>query len=313
VQSTFDTTPLYNTAAVAQRSGVPVGTFHAWERRYGFPAPYRDEQGQRLYSERDVQAVRWLHEQTRQGVAVRRAVSMLRQGFAEVPARPESSPTEPDHLVDALLEALLAFNPARGHAVLGEAFALFSVEDACLAVLEPALVELGRRWANGDVCVAEEHYVSTFLRNRLTTLLQAFGGGPPRPLIVTACAPGETHELGILMVSLFLARAGFAVHYLGQNVPADRLEVPLARLRPALIVCSARGATTARALKDVDRALDRLGEARPELAYGGGVFREIPELCARVPGTFLGEDARAAVETVSDLLHGVQAAPALAR
>src|SRR5690348_6050098 len=76
---------LYNTAAVVQRTGVPATTFRAWERRYGYPKPRRDTGGQRLYSERDIDSIRWLSEQTAQGVAISRAVEMLRGGYAAPP------------------------------------------------------------------------------------------------------------------------------------------------------------------------------------------------------------------------------------
>src|SRR3954453_1865430 len=74
--------PLYNTAAVVQRTGVPATTFRAWERRYGAPKPRRDARDQRLYSERDIQTIRWFSEQTSHGVAISRAVAMLRGGYA---------------------------------------------------------------------------------------------------------------------------------------------------------------------------------------------------------------------------------------
>ena len=73
-------TALYNTAAVVQRTGIPATTIRAWERRYGYPMPRRDTGGQRLYSERDVDGIRWLSEQTMQGVAISRAIAMLRSG-----------------------------------------------------------------------------------------------------------------------------------------------------------------------------------------------------------------------------------------
>ena len=50
VLSQFSTTPLFNTKAVSQETGVPADTFRAWERRYGVPRPQRTEGGHRLYS-----------------------------------------------------------------------------------------------------------------------------------------------------------------------------------------------------------------------------------------------------------------------
>ncbi len=48
---------------------MPATTIGAWERRYGYPLLWRDTDGQRLYSERDIQGIIWLSDQTA-GVAV---------------------------------------------------------------------------------------------------------------------------------------------------------------------------------------------------------------------------------------------------
>ena len=50
------------------------------------------------------------------------------------------------------------------------------------------------------------------------------------------------------------------------------------------------------------RRLGRLAPPRPELAYGGWIFNQRPELRARTAGVYLGADARAAAAKVEQLL-----------
>ena len=58
--------------------------------------------------------------------------------------------------------------------------------------------------------MADEHYVSSYIRGKLFGLLQAYQTPDSRgPLVYTACAPDEWHEVGILIVSIFLARRGY--------------------------------------------------------------------------------------------------------
>src|SRR5689334_9736072 len=207
---------LYNTAAVVQRTGVPATTIRAWERRYGYPMPRRDAGGQRLYSERDIDGVRWLSDQTTHGVSISRAIAMLRGGYggplSSASAEAATAPRSFASLRSETLTALLALDPRRAEAVLQEAFALYSVEDVCLQVFEPLLVEVGDRWHAGELSVAAEHYITSFIRARLFALLNAYQrpdlGGP---VVFTACAPDEWHEIGIVLVSIFLARRGVAV------------------------------------------------------------------------------------------------------
>jgi methanogenic corrinoid protein MtbC1 len=301
--------PLYNTAAVVQRTSVPATTIRAWERRYGFPKPQRGEGGQRAYSERDMQAIRWLADQTAHGVAISRAIDMLRAGYAR--SEPGASgPTSATRSFEAvrreLTLALLALDASRAEAVLTEAFALFSVEDVCLQVFQPLLVDIGDRWHAGELSVAEEHYVSSFIRTRLFGLLQAYQAPESRArLVFTACAPEEWHEVGILLVSIFLVRRGCAVRYLGPNLPLEGLVAIVAQHHPAVVVLSAQRAETARKLRGVAAALAAGAPPHPALVFGGQAFNADARLRAAMGGLYVGPDATAAADAIAELV-GVQ-------
>jgi DNA-binding transcriptional MerR regulator len=73
------TTPRYNVKAVAKLVGLAPVTLRAWERRYGLPTPQRGEQGYRLYSDYDVQTLRWLKTQTDTGWSISRAAEYLNE------------------------------------------------------------------------------------------------------------------------------------------------------------------------------------------------------------------------------------------
>jgi MerR family transcriptional regulator, light-induced transcriptional regulator len=305
----------FNTEAVVRRTGVPAATFRAWERRYGFPHPDRDGQGRRLYSDGDVAAIRWLQAQTESGVAISRAVDMLRQGHVQVTSGPEA-PNGPfsveRHAVRSLgsiraelTNALLEFDAARAEPVLAEAFGLYSVTEVCLQALEPMLIDIGERWHAGSVTVAQEHFASSFVMSRFAWLLRVYSreDEPARQLVVTACAPDEWHHLGILMVSVLLAREGYRVRYLGPNLPLEALLTPtLLHANPALLVLSAHMPESARQLPAVREVLASVSHPTPRFAYGGRAFVEQPELRQKVPGTYLGNDARVAVTSVRELL-----------
>src|ERR687894_2302926 len=75
--------PTYNTAAVEQRTGLRPATFRAWERRYGFPRPRRLPGNQRLYSDRDIAALRWLKRRTAEGLSISHAIRLLVDRLSE--------------------------------------------------------------------------------------------------------------------------------------------------------------------------------------------------------------------------------------
>ena len=63
--------------SLARRTGVPVDTLRAWERRYGVLRPTRTEGGQRRYGNEDVERVLWLAARVAEGQRISDAVSAL--------------------------------------------------------------------------------------------------------------------------------------------------------------------------------------------------------------------------------------------
>ena len=300
--------PVYNTAAVARRCQLPAATFQAWERRYGFPEPRRGPGRQRLYSERDVQAIRWLQARIAEGLTIRAALALLRARLTQPPAsaQPVASIGWPDHstadLARRLERALLAFDRAQAGATLGEAFGLFPVEQVCLGVIQPTLHAIGLAWQAGTADVAQEHFASSYIRQRLTALLELSGGGDRTRSVVAACAPEDWHELGLLMVALFLARRGWHVVYLGASLPPDGLEARVRQLQPTAVVFSASTPQTATSLAAIVRQLASLPPPRPLVGYGGHAFVQDPTLCDAVSGLYLGPTAATAVTRLEHAL-----------
>jgi DNA-binding transcriptional MerR regulator len=313
--------PIYNIKAVARMTGVPADTLRRWESRYSIIVPQRTESGYRLYSQRDVDTINWLKARLEEGLSISRASEMLRQMGGDpgaiAPAEPASrSVTTPEALMhearsvqvlrDELLQAFRAVNEEAAAQVMNEALALYSIEDVSLHILQPALVEVGELWLDGKVSVATEHFASSFVRSRLANLFHGSPHNPYGPLVLVGCAPEEFHELGAMFLAVFLRRAGFRVVYLGQNVPLDSLLGMISAMKPEAVCVSSTRAETAASLVRLSDSLEQLrrdtGRA-PLLAYGGQVFNRYPHITERLGGVYLGEDARAAVNMLSERLR----------
>lgn len=302
----YATEPLYNIKAVVQRTGIPADTVRAWERRYSVPLPWRTSTGRRLYSEHDIATIRWLRERTNAGMTISQAIQQLRslgdEALAATPLEVDGGPRSLDVLAGEVLHALLRFDRQGADAAVEEAYALYRVEDVCLRLFSPVLVGIGARWRRHEATVAQEHFASHFIQRRLDVLLQAYAPAAGRGPILTACAPDELHELGILMLSVFLVRRAWQVVYLGANVPIADLVQTVARLHPALVCLSATDGHTARTLMAAANAVAQLPGARPTVAFGGDPFNADPALRARVNGHYLGADAREALDQIEQLI-----------
>jgi methanogenic corrinoid protein MtbC1 len=298
------TQPLYNTAAVVRLSDVPAATFRAWERRYGFPSPKRLPAGQRLYSDRDIAAIRWLHEQTGRGLTISRAISMLQHALTEIerPSPGEVAGRPTSRLATEILAALTTSDQNKAEAVLSEALALYSIETVALEVVEPVLVEIGERWHTGQLSVSQEHYSTQFLIRKLFALINTYDVPRGQKLVITACGPGEWHEVGVLIVSLFLVRRGHRVLYLGPNLPLSQVQTQTLKLKPDLVCFSATMEDTARALIRESRTLSETSDGLPRLGFGGQAFEQNRAFLDSVPGCYLGRDAREATSTIERVL-----------
>ena len=77
--------PVYNLKAVVRETGLKPDTIRAWERRYGLPEPQRADSGHRLYSQNDVNMLKWLISRQDEGMSISRAVVLWRQWQANQP------------------------------------------------------------------------------------------------------------------------------------------------------------------------------------------------------------------------------------
>ena len=71
-------TPMFNTKAVVNHTGIPAPTLRAWERRYHLLAPERGKNAYRLYSERDIKLIQWLKDRLDEGMSISKAIALFR-------------------------------------------------------------------------------------------------------------------------------------------------------------------------------------------------------------------------------------------
>ncbi len=258
-----------NIAALSRRTGVAPDTIRKWEQRYDILRPTRTPGGQRRYSDVDVERVEWLVARLAEGYRISEAASLLGGDAAESPASPAA-------LRDSIVDAVRTSDPARVSRLVDQSISLLPLEQALERVLAPALQAIGDLWATGEVSVAQEHLLTSSVRSRLERLL-ADARGSVRGVAVLACAPGERHELGLLMLALLLRADGWQVAYLGADTPlADA--AALAETSKAKLFC------VSATMKEQDglTAHAALGPIEAEVLVGGPGADE--ELAAALGG-----------------------------
>ena len=235
----------YRIKTVSELTGIPKNTLVAWERRYGILNPERLDNGYRRYTDADVAVLQQLKSAMADGLRISEAVELVRQGRQphNPPERSRARVAESDldafaPARDELLDCLSRFARSEAERVVGRLVGL-PYERIIDLVYYPLLKEVGDRWEAGEMSVAQEHFVSAFVRDQLSAMLLQVGSGPKDGLhVVCTTFPGEQHELGVLGLAVSLALRGCRVTYLGADLPASELCRFGRRYRPAAICCS---------------------------------------------------------------------------
>ena len=224
---------------LSARTGVPVDTLRAWERRYGVLRPWRTVGGQRRYGAADIERVLWLAARVAEGQRISEAVS----GLNALSTREAGAETLPvDSLISRISASARQGDSPRMEGELDRAFAALPLVQAMELVVYPTLADLGRRWAAGEPAVAAEHLLSTAVEHRLAGHL-AVARCPRGPVAMIACPAGERHFIGGLALAVVMAQDGWQVSFLGADTPLDEVNA-LAGERRAWIcvaVCTMPG------------------------------------------------------------------------
>ena len=207
---------------VSALTGVNAITLRAWERRYGLIRPLRTPKGHRLYTHAQVEEIQKVLALVRNGVAIGQVKRALR-AEADVEPAERSFGGEPwAGYRRRMAAAVAAFNEAALEDAYAQALSLHPIDQVSRLLLMPLLEELGARWAKVAGGVAEEHFFSTYLRNKLGARFhhrRPHPVGAKAPTVLAACVPGEHHEIGLLLFGLAAHDAGLRVVLLGANVP----------------------------------------------------------------------------------------------
>jgi DNA-binding transcriptional MerR regulator len=246
----------YRIHMASEMTGVSEGLIRAWERRYGVLKPRRTPSGYRAYTQADIEVLRRLKKLTEEGVAIAEAVRLLPKIKKEAKEHLEAqeSPRKAPALEQfarwrqEVLVAAERLDQQAIEVVLDEAMNSLPPVAFFEDVLAPLQREVGARWHDGSLTIAEEHLVTQAARQRVLTLLHQ---APKRAKahVVCACFPEEDHELGLMGVALRFRHAGWRVTFLGARTPHEHLARVCRAISADLVALSAVSVSTEAAFR----------------------------------------------------------------
>lgn len=272
--------------------GIAKETLRVWERRYGFPAPQRDPNGERVYPPDQVHKLTMIKRLIDQGYRPGKIVAMEVGALSELGGRAPSGTAArglDDPEIAQCIDLLREHKMTELRQRLSQSMLSMGLQRCVIELIAPLTTAVGLAWTQGQLAVFEEHLFSdmlqTVLRNAITAANSQRSGEQGQPRILLTTVPQERHNLGLLMAEALMALEGAHCISLGIQTPLADI-VAAARAQNADIVAlSFSGVTSPRAAVDnINELRARLGEDTAIWAGGDGVARARRHL---PPGTVM--------------------------
>jgi DNA-binding transcriptional MerR regulator/methylmalonyl-CoA mutase cobalamin-binding subunit len=274
--STGHTTVLSSISDVERDTGIPKETLRVWERRYAFPQPERDANGERLYPGAQVQRLRQVKRLLDLGYRPGKIMHMDCDELGELANKAGSSTPAPD-ADDPVLRQCLDLIKAHKMAELRQRMAQAQLEMGLrrfvIEVVAPLTTIVGDEWAAGQLAVFEEHLfaetLQSVMRNAIFSAHQQIGHAVARPRVMLTTVPQERHGLGLLMAEALFVLEGAHCVSLGVQTPLSDI-VAAARTQDADIVALSFSSVMSprAAIENVTELQSRLG-AQVQVWAGG--------------------------------------------
>jgi DNA-binding transcriptional MerR regulator/methylmalonyl-CoA mutase cobalamin-binding subunit len=283
-----------NISAVERETGLSKDVLRVWERRYAFPKPSRDENGERTYAPTEIVKLRAIKRLMDVGMRPGKIVRCSQQELDAL-AEARISPRAPE-LAPALERDVVAMLKSHDATALQQALANLLMRQGLqrfvLDTLTPLNRAIGDAWMRGELEVFEEHLYTEQLQVALRTAINAFPRQTGTPRVLLTTFPGEHHGMGLLMVEALLVPEAVQCISLGVQTPLEDIRRAALAHKAHLVALSFSAAFPVRQASEGLASLRRQLPASITLWAGGEMTRRVRKT---LPGVVLIPDLPAAI------------------
>ena len=167
-------------------------------------------------------------------------------------------------------------------------------------IIQPAMYEIGHRWASGQITVGQEH-LATAITQRVMAHYYPMILDLPRQkgTIVVTASPGELHEIGVRIVADLFEVGGWNVHCTGANTPAQSITDLVQQTNARVLCISTTLATSLPAVSElIDQVRSDCQSAAPHILVGGQAYMSDPNLWQQVGADSFALSARDGIDYI---------------
>ncbi len=276
-----------NLTAVVRLIGINENTLRAWERRYEAVTPSRDAQGRRSYSDKEIEKIKLLWALVHEGHSIGHIAnlttpklkSMLIKSLSPQVTSLGSHNATAEKFLNSIINSLEKFNLEALHNSLQRARFEMSIKEIVIDLIKPLMDRVGRLSEVGEFSIAQEHLLSSLLRDYLGSVHQSlspydFASRTKSKSVCLTTREGDVHEFNILMAAILSNVYQFQTYYLGPNMPVEDLGQSCLRVHPDFLVLGFTPLPPGREIITPQEYLTRLDQMLPRnitFCYGGPV------------------------------------------
>jgi DNA-binding transcriptional MerR regulator/methylmalonyl-CoA mutase cobalamin-binding subunit len=211
---------------VERDTGVAKETLRVWERRYDFPQPLRDPNGERIYPMEQVHKLRLVKRLIDLGFRPGKVIQYSTAELQELTGKASglgNSPLAAGPELQTYLDLCKSHQMEAMRRKLSQALLMMGLKSFVIELVAPLTTLIGEAWASGQLATFEEHLytesLTVVMRSAIFAMPQANGNHVSAPRILLTTLPQERHGLGLLMAEAMCVAEGAHCISLGVQTP----------------------------------------------------------------------------------------------
>jgi MerR family transcriptional regulator, light-induced transcriptional regulator len=216
----------YSINDLEKLTGIKAHTIRMWEKRYHIINPQRTDTNIRYYGDDDLKNLLNISTLNHNGFKISKIALMDQRTIKDKVLDIAGANGDQNTLINNLIVSMIEFNEESFDHILSSSILKLGFEKTVTNVLYPFLEKIGVLWQVGSVNIAQEHFITNLIRQKMIIAIDAQSkpAAPDAKSFLLFLPDKEFHELGLLFYSFLLKKNGYRVVYLGQSVPFNDVE-----------------------------------------------------------------------------------------
>jgi len=228
----------FSISELQQFSGIKAHTIRMWEQRYHALEPNRSEGNTRYYDGQQLRRLLNIVSLMKGDYKVSELCAMPDDKLFKLLDRQINYPKQPhEYFIALMIASAIEYDEVGFDKIFLTAVLRYGIQQMYIFVLYPVLQRLGLMWSNNTLRPAHEHFITSLVRQKLLTTIDAL------PLSLNSeetwllfLPSNEFHETGLLFANFLIRQSGRKVIYLGADVPLESLKAAANEIRPTSLL-----------------------------------------------------------------------------